>query len=976
MDRLFDVNLSTAPGWTDGETWGYCNPAQSLSGIYHRIYTESDEDDPEYRINPGDNFYIGSAPNNIQDWKPKTLPWNFDIDGTKGGEYSFYFGVQVGDSEIDTLATHAPWIINATGEVINIDADHHRFYGIKIKDSDPLFTLKTDATGITLDGIVLDNTPLVETAGYRCTDWIVRNVTAFNSTSRLMEIPALSSNVSFQNFDIVGEGDIGAIVRSGHSEFEMVGGSIVNEDNKFSEVEKAYTGLLIEQGGAVVVQHKKTQGFSGNAFTFHCEVDAHGLESTHDGAGIEFHEYATARDCLVKWTRQKTGNSFAYYFHKDGELNNSGCVLDETGGLGVIVAEEGSTITINGGDYRALLPLPFLTAQGNCTFILNQVTVNGVIYNETIELLRGEAWRGEKATVTLDPLPVYANKTLSLPWMHIPQLDDAISVQGSDRPFETQIDLPSGARIVPTKEGSIRYMPLDAWLHLDPGEMAIDYFRYSTDLLIYMHQFEIYGSNEVSSKIVQPDSFSGSGWSRQGEQYSATGTSSPLSSSGTFEAGEVYQISFKISDLQGGSLKPYFDGEVPEFSHTIEGTRNWLIRAPANTTQIKIEADNFNGTLQNIYVRKLVRTEAPPTPDLNASVSGNDVTLNFEVEPVARLRDTHTPDVYISNQELNESAQDGYRAGSSEAHKNFLFENVYSNGKRNGITLKGAESLEVSRLTVRGGYGQNLAKGETLDEDYPNSTWQVGVQADLHGPFCKIQQLTFCDIDLELESNYGNYKATFGNSDCVVVNGEYNGEESFKYSAHYYGTRFKGGSDSLSDCKKYTELVNMELEGACKQVRTHKHGAAVVANSNLIRVEGVRECFSPTHSSPYIEIWNTHVDGVPCVTIEQLKDFPAGFGTYSNYSPARINTRLVHVLNTFPTLSDYNRAAMTDMDFRYSDDNGFSWGPLDVPNTGLPGVVGWYKRVINLPSGTYQIRCRCRNGALIGAWSNEITITV
>ena len=65
------------------------------------------------------------------------------------------------------------------------------------------------------------------------------------------------------------------------------------------------------------------------------------------------------------------------------------------GGLGVVVAGPNATVTINGGDYRAHLPLPFLSALGPCTFVLNNVTVNGILYNETIELLEGEAWRGD-----------------------------------------------------------------------------------------------------------------------------------------------------------------------------------------------------------------------------------------------------------------------------------------------------------------------------------------------------------------------------------------------------------------------------------------------------------------------------------------------------------------------------------------------------------------------------------------------------
>ena len=84
----------------------------------------------------------------------------------------------------------------------------------------------------------------------------------------------------------------------------------------------------------------------------------------------------------------------------------------------------------------------------------------------------------------------------------------------------------------------------------------------------------------------------------------------------------------------------------------------------------------------------------------------------------------------------------------------------------------------------------------------------------------------------------------------------------------------------------------------------------------------------------------------------------------------------ISLLKTYPTIDDLGRVAMTDMEFEVSSDNGSSWATLNVPNVGLPGVLGAFKRTINFSSGTYKIRCRCLNGALIGAWSNEITVTV
>ena len=963
INRLFDVNLKTAAGWTQGEEWAECNPVQDINGIYHRIYSDSEGENPNYRIERGDNFYIGSHPSEVRDWIPRTTPWNFDIDeARKGAWFSFYFGLQVGESEIDTsLDNHSPWIINAPAEFILLSADYHRFYSVKLKDSQNFLTLTKDNRGTEIHGAILSNAGLIDTRGYRMFDWVLRSLTFIKTLLKALDIPIGSSNVSMQGFDITGSGDIGIAVRAGHSEIEIIGGKIVNENNLFAENPTPFIGVHLEQGSKAIVRYVETQGFSDEGFRFECPVDVKGLTSSYDCKGIHFSETSTARDCMVSWTRRVQGDGFAYELKKDGELNNCGCNLDETSGLGVIVGHAGSTITINGGDYKALAPLPFVYARGACTFILNNVTVNGELYNETVELSEGESWRGVKATVTDDVLPVYANKTLSLPYMHIPQMDNAVSVQGAENAFSSQIDLPSGARIVPTGDGSLRYMPLDNWLHLDPGEEAIDYFRYSTENFIYMHRFKILPSPEVGAKVVQPDAFSGSGWSKSGGNYYANSTSNPLSASYNFEAGEVYQISLKLVDIESGSVTPKIGSEVGQYSHSLEGTEVWLIRAPANATQVQITASGYKGNVQNIYVRKLLRTETPAVPELSATVNGNDVDLMFDVLPVTRLKDLYTADIYLSGV-LEQNESDGHRSNNPTAH--YLAENVTVRNRRNGINLRGAKSLEVYKMDFIGGY------------EGTNETWQTAVAGDLYGPFVEEQQLHFCDVDLLLDSNFGNYNSRFGNCDCFVVNGAYHGEDAFKYSVNIYGCDLKNASDAVTDLKKRAEINHSRYEGACKMLRTHSKGSATVANTEFVRTSGVREVFSPSHSSPYIEIWNSAVDGVRCVSTDQLQNQPKGFGTYSTYSPVRIRAKLVHVLKTYPTMKDLCRAAMTDMEFEVSNNGGSSWSPLSVPNVGLPGVVGCFKRTLNFSSGTYQIRCRCRNGALVGNWSNEITITV
>lgn len=966
MDRLFDINQNIALEWTDGTDWnGDTNPANELESVLRRIYSDSDANNPDYRIEAGDRFFVASAKEQVRDWTPRTLPWTFDISAGRDGDIlEFHFGLQEGEQDIDTtLDAHSPWIQNVTGDFILVGADYQGFVGIKAKDSDPVLKLIASNRGGEVHSASLSNTALIDTQGYALFDWVFRDLRFKEVNAKALDIPTGSSNVSTQDFDINGTGDIGIRIGQGHSNMEVIGGKIANENHGFSANKTLYHGLEMGAGSKAIAREIEVKGFSGNGFKFDCEVDTKGLISTRNGAGCEFLELATVRDSMVSWTRQLAGDSYAYYFHKGGELNNSGCNLDEVGGLGVVVAGEGATVTINGGDYRAHLPLPFLSAMGSCTFILNYVMVNGVLYNETIELEEGEAWRGDKATVTVDALEVYANKTLSLPYMHIPEMANAISVQGSQTPFKVVVTLPSGARLATTPDGSLRYIPSTAWLHLDPGETAVDYFRYSTADLIYMHKFIIKGSEEVGPKVIQPNAFSGTGWTNTDGVYTTTGTSNSLTASYAFEEGEIYQVILNLSERSSGSVMPKLGSAVPKYSHSIEGYEVWLLRAPANTSEIEITASGYKGAVQNIYVQKLIRTEAPALPELTATVDGTTANIEWEIIPVTRLRDTYTADVHIQNQELDQSTDSGYY--NNDATLNYLFENVWCSGKRKGISLYGAESLEVDGYKVTGGYTGQY------------DTWITGIVADLYVPYVKVQQLGNMTIDLGLESNYGNYQTTHGNSDPVVINGAYSGEESYLYSAHLYNVDLANGSDAITDLKKRVEINNGKLSGACKTMRTHKHGSLVVANSEVVNGYGTREVFSVSHSPAYQEIWNCIVDGQRCVSISQMEQQKKDSSYY--YEGRGLlggNKNSIEVLKTYPTLDDLNRFTMTDMQFQVSSDSGSTWSELNVDNVGLPGVIGCFKRSVEFSSGTYRIRCRCLNGALVGAWSNEISITV
>lgn len=963
MNRLFDINLLSQPNWTEGEEWAECNTPQDFNEVFHRIYGASAEDDiPTYRVEAGDSFYIGADKKLIRDWHPVRDPWILDIPGTQSAPLSFFFGIQKGISDIDTnLENHAPYIVNNVNSFLEISADYYRFFGLKMKDSDPAIELTAQVEGIAVQDAVLINTPLIKTEGYRMIGWVLRNITFIGVVAKMLDVPLASSNVSLQDIHSTGEGDCGLTVRAGHSEVEVIALTIDNTYHQFDEDKVLYHGVVFESGAKATVRYNTINGFSGNAFKFYCEADVKGLVTDKCGAGIYFGEYASARDCMVTFLRQIEGDSYGYYFEKDGELNNCGCNLDETGGLGVVVMGEGSTVTINGGDYQLNLPLPFATAIGNSTVVLNNVTINGVLYNETINLSLGESWRGDKAESVTDPLPVYANKILQMPYEHIPRMREAVSVQGNNDPFNNVITLPSGAKIAPNKLSGVRYNPCEAFLHLDPGEMATDYFRYSTKENIYTHRFEIYPSPEVGAKVVQPDSFNGSGWAKNGERYTANNTNNSLSSNYAFEEGEIYQVSLKLEGRTEGGVIPSIGSAQGQYSHYLEGTEVWLIRAPTNATSITILGQSYTGDVLNVYVRKLLRTETPAVPTLEYNQSGSDITLVWFIEPVKRLKDEQAPRVTKTG-ELYESARNGYYDNNGGS---YLFEDVYSNGRKTAINLRGGDNLEVYRLTVTGGYTGEYEK------------WQNAISAEMNqGPYFNKIQACYVTGDLYLDSSRGSYTSQFGNSDILVFNGLANAA-TYDAEAFVLGMNGRNSSDGIIDTKKKTVVNHSLFYAGYRQFRIHNVGTGLLTNCEFVRTDGTKEAIAPTRSWSLVNVWNCVVDGVRCVTNDQMRNqVNADHSAYSDVGVIRLYAPTVEVLKTYPTISDYCRVAMTDMQFEVSSDGGSSWSPLSVPNVDLPGVIGAFERTVNFSSGTYQIRCRCLNGALVGSWSNTISITV
>ncbi len=972
MIRCFDIGLVESDGWTEGEFWEDCNPFRSVKSIYSRLYSaETDSTgNPVYRLDGGDVMHIGSAPDQVKDITKKGDAWHLDsIESDYGAEISFYFGLQVGENSIDSkIDIHAPYIIgeSASSVLFDLDADWHRFYGLKVKGFYSSLKFLKNIEGLTIDGFVSFSGMVFDSNGFIPTQTKLRNVHLYDQTSPTISLGDGVSIFSFHEFSAEGKGNIGINIGDNHDGIEIIAGKIVNKDHDYETTGQLVRGLVVGGGGLVVARYIELHGFSGGSFHFDSQVEARQLHSYRCGAGVYIGGAGSIlHGCMMAWTRQVSGDSYGYYLNADCELVNCSSNMDETGGLGVIVVNGGAFVTVSGGDYRARLPLPFITALSDCTVVLDNVRVNGVMYNITLNLTAGQSWRGSLAPVTTDLLEANSNQILILPKDHLPILADAVSVQGSDRPFENVITLPSGAKIAPIRGGALKYIPDEAFLHLDPNESAIDYFRYSTEDNIYTHQIIVNGSSEVSAKLVNPGGFSGSGWQASGQSYSCTLNDFALSANCSMTSGKVYQISIKISEVSSGSIRPEIVGSntsAATYSHSITGTEVWLIRAPSSPVNINIVPDNFTGTVENIYFRELLVSGSVPTPQLTGESIDSTILLDWRIDPAAQIKDTVNATKGASNQVMNASDESGFYDDSHAG--NFYFKNVSCTGKRKGLSIYGGESLQVDGMDFVGGYTGS------------NERWQVPIVVDQNGgPYMQLMQLGYLTADLLLDSSYGNYNGQFGNSDIVVINGG-SSQEAYDKRAYIYGMDGKHGSDSITDSKAYTEINFSTLTGAYRGFRLHDIATARISNCEFTQEYGTREAITTQYSHAVIELWNTQVDGVRAVTTEQMLSAKKGGDFYYEGVGQIHNAPSISILKTYPTIHDYSRINMTDMEFQISADGGSNWSALDVPNVGLPGVVGCFKRTFSYSSGTYAIRCRCLNGALIGAWSNEITITV
>lgn len=1182
MNRLFStVILQTIDGWTEGPDWEEPNPAQSLSTIYHRRYT-GEEGDNNYRLDTGDNFYIGSPASLRRDWKPYSCPWVCDIDGVLGNEISFFFGTQVGESGIDSkMSVNAAFMYGVKISLFDVDAHYHRYYGVKIKDSDGAFRLRRDVQGLTIEGAVLINTPLLLDEGHAMIDAIFRRIALIGAKIKALILGTGSNDVSIQDMYVQGSGDIGIYARAGHEAVVISAVQIINVDHQYEETNVVYTGVEIEAGGDVVAKGVEVQGFSGPSHVFRGRVLASGLVSKRCGAGIIAGHNSELRDCMVMWTRQLVGDSFAYLALGDLALINCGVNLDETGALGVVVLSEGSTVTVKGGDYQLRLPLPFATALGASTLILENVRVNNQLFSETIPMEKGDSWRGALSPVARDTIIIPNNMPVMLPYNHIPEFRNAISVQGSDRPFESSITLPSGVKIAPLTVGSLKLYADEAYLDLDPNETAIERLRYSTPENIFIHEFVIAASTEVSAKVVQPDALAGDGWAQNGRAYSTNDNNSFLgnfptpvtqqlerksfamngvdseidmpnyvvpdrnflyyhltlrnlvdnpagggvtimthsgyrlnvefwgerinihrrspdvqhsdnlyfsdhydssrtmlpctaleleyfslklnlntgeleatvngvaftlttvpevigmkgeeaSTLGMFNAfnvrrtevefltfdlngdrfydatastddailvdtmgdgstdavveggtltpyikevtspaelieNEIYEISVHAENVTAGAIVPCINGDetiLGDESHTVNGRRTWLLRAPANPTTIGIKGQGFSGGIKDAYLRQLMRTEPAATPFIKSFTKTGDNTalINWQIPPVARLSDTITANKTKSG-ELAYSAKFGYRDTSGEG--DFLFTDTYSTARRSALSLRGGNTCEVYNHSVVGGY----------PDDGENATWQTGFQNGLNGgPYFELTQIAYMDADLQLDSNKGWYGGPTHNSDCIVINGSLN-EASMRSRTSVIGADIKNSSDGVIDCKQYAQYNYSTLTGGYKPLRAHASGLSIACNLDLVQGEDSRYAIGPTYSRSYVALWNCAFDGIPVESKAKAESIKKTEGHYAGRGQLGEYTSAIHILHSYPTLDDLSRIAATDMEFQINTDSA-GWQFLEVSNTSVHNFRGKLKREVSLSAGTHEIRCRCRNGASVGSWSNSITLTI
>lgn len=483
----------------------------------------------------------------------------------------------------------------------------------------------------------------------------------------------------------------------------------------------------------------------------------------------------------------------------------------------------------------------------------------------------------------------------------------------------------------------------------------------------------IKASEQVGPHLHDDGDLSGTNWAHSDGVYTHTpGSTAPLSMALPVAEGKVCQIACTMTGRTAGSVTPQIAGDgtnAADYELPADGREVWWIRVPAGSPVVDIvPTSDFDGGIGVVFIQEVLTSGAVPVPVLSAVGGTGEVTLRFDVPPASGYRsDNETPDFTVTGT-LAETAEYGTRFNSGETTGRVLVADGAATARRDAVSIRCAlEWLEVLRLSVVGGYS---GASEAFQYGISDSdTEPVRQFIAYHGR-----------IDLGLSPNGGDYGAQ--NSDCMVMNTN-DDDRQWTTAGYVMGYRLEGASDGCLDTKKWTHANHVTMVGGHRTVRNHHAGHVHLHNFVLAQVQDSQSAIRQIGPRGYWQLWNGRVDGVRVVSATQLAALIpdvksggafSGIGAYSSETGGSLEN--LWAAKSLPRIPSVARANMTDMEFEVSPAGEDSWQALDVPDVGLPGVLGAFERTVAMDPGDWKVRPRCRNGADTGAYGNTVTFTV
>ena len=418
--KFFDPSITSIEvGSMDGDTWRTAYPLHTFIAKY----ITSD------RANPGDDYFIGTDPQRVQDFY-RVYPYALtrsttQNDVTQG--IAFNFG-SWGAFNGQWLSQHAWKFVGGRDEphtregddgdtLYELSVDHYTFRGLRAKNYKNVFEAQNTITGLRFyDGyaenvatflyplspssvsfhdLVLDNIHLVNASvglvllGQGSTDVTIRNFSVTNDTNEDGEFRGINiadncSSILIEDGFLRGGIDtwIGQEPKDGYGVFTQGDGLSIEETNIDNSSHPYFKGFtVIVRRVSVCDMSDRGIDIKPKSLIEDCSIinTKRGLTMWGDGS--------IARRCIVKSPR-RSGNNSGICFLISGDNQTLDNCEGSAGGFefeAIVLIAERVTLTVDGGEYTSMLGRSaFKFSKSGATLILKNVTINGVLYNETV----------------------------------------------------------------------------------------------------------------------------------------------------------------------------------------------------------------------------------------------------------------------------------------------------------------------------------------------------------------------------------------------------------------------------------------------------------------------------------------------------------------------------------------------------------------------------------------------------------------